>query len=415
MKPTLKSAVKVALLGGFALSAATASATNKELLETLYENGGINKAQYEKLLKNDAGQVKNMAPMNADFMKKLEWASRIKMKGDVRFRWENVNAGDIKKDRERIRARLAFLAKVNDEVDTEIRIATGTGDRRSTNQTLGGSFDNKELWLDRAYIDWHPDWAYGTHAYLGKIKQVWYKEADMVWDNDINPEGVALKYSHQFADTGLEMTAVGGYYILVDSVDGEGNVYQFSGDMDMFHVGLSGHMMFNDTLSGNLGFNTYLYDDEDGNNNAGSSLSDGNLGGKGNSSQQKFSVYETAASLLIKTDWLPIKLYGQYAFNSEARSGEDTGWLIGANTKWKGFKLDYNYRYMEKNFAPGVFIDSDFNGGNTAAKGHKLKLAYTISKNFSVGAAYFAAQRFENTAPDARNYDTFQMDLKAKF
>ena len=414
MKTSLQSAIKTALLGSVVLYAANATATNKELLDTLYENGGLNKAQYEKLLKQESEQAK-MAPMNDDFMKKIEWASRIKVKGDVRFRWENVKTDEVKKDRLRIRARLAFLAKINDEVDTEIRFATGGGGDRSSNQDLTGRFSQKDLWLDRAYIDWHPDWAYGTHAYLGKIKQVWYKESDMVWDNDINPEGIALKYSHKFEDSGLKLTAIGGYYILEDSVDGEGNVYEFSGDMDMFHAGLSGHMKFNDMVSGNLGFNTYLYNDEDGNDNISKTgVGGGFLGGKGNSSQQKFSVYETTGSVNIKTDWVPIKLYGQYVVNSEAISGEDTGWLIGMATKWNNFKLDYNYRSMDENFAPGVFIDSDFNGGHTAARGHKLKLGYNIDKNFSVAAAYFAAQRFDTTV-DPGNHDTFQLDLKAKF
>jgi hypothetical protein len=409
MKPFLKTAIKVALLGGSTLATTTASASNKELLETLYQNGGLNKAQYEKLLKQETEKETTMAPMNSDFMKKLEWATRIKVKGDVRFRYENVQANTLTKDRERIRARIAFLGKVNDEVDAEVRIATGSSsDRRSTNQSLGGSFTKKELWLDRAFIDWHPDWAYGTHAYFGKMKQIWYKEADLIWDNDINPEGIAVKYTHEFADTGLELTAVGGYYILEDSVDGDGNVFQFSGDMDMFHAGLSAHMEFNDMISASLGYNAYLYDDEDGNDGLG------DLGDKGNSSNQKFSMHEITGSTTIKTDFLPITFYGQYVHNSVARSNLDNGWLMGVKTKYKAFKVSYAYRSMQRDFAPGVFIDSDFNGGNTGARGHKIKLAYAISKNFSIGGAYFAAERFDHNDP-ARIYDTFQLDLKAKF
>ncbi len=409
MKPFLKIAIKIALFGGYTLAATTTSASNKELLETLYENGGLNKAQYEKLLKQETEKEATMAPMNDDLMEKLEWATRIKVKGDVRFRYENVQSNELEKDRERIRARLAFLGKVNDEVDAEVRIATGSSnDRRSTNQSLGGAFSKKDLWLDRAYIDWHPNWAYGAHAYFGKMEQIWYKEADLIWDNDINPEGIALVYTHEFTDTGLELTAIGGYYILEDSVDGDGNVFQFSGDMDMFHAGLSAHMEFNDMISASLGYNAYLYDDEDGNDGLG------DLGDKGNSAEQKFSLHEITGSATINTDLLPITLYGQYVYNSVARSSLDNGWLMGVKTKYKAFKASYDYRSMQRDFAPGVFIDSDFNGGNTGARGHKIKLAYEISKNFSIGGTYFAAERFDHNDP-ARNYDTFQLDLKAKF
>jgi hypothetical protein len=87
---------------------------------------------------------------------------------------------------------------------------------------------------------------------------------------------------------------------------------------------------------------------------------------------------------------------------------------MGVKTKYKGFKVAYDYRSMQRDFAPGVFIDSDFNGGHTNARGHRFKLAYEISKNFSLGGTYFAAERFDHNDP-ARNYDTFQLDLKAKF
>ncbi len=53
---------------------------------------------------------------------------------------------------------------------------------------------------------------------------------------------------------------------------------------------------------------------------------------------------------------------------------------------------------------PVTFNDSDF------ATGHKVKLSYKISKNFSTGGAYFAAEEYNGT-----NIDSFQWDLKTKF
>jgi len=49
MKLTLKLAIKAAIFGGTALTAVNASATDKELLDTLLSNGSINNTQYEKL------------------------------------------------------------------------------------------------------------------------------------------------------------------------------------------------------------------------------------------------------------------------------------------------------------------------------------------------------------------------------
>jgi hypothetical protein len=107
---TLKMASKTALLSSAALTTTFASASDQDLLDTLLENGVLNKAQYEKLVKKaDKQDQMASAPMSKEMLKAMDWDSRVKVSGDMRFRHENIDKDDangVKESRQRIRARL---------------------------------------------------------------------------------------------------------------------------------------------------------------------------------------------------------------------------------------------------------------------------------------------------------------------
>ncbi len=411
----LSVAIKSALLAGAALTATTVSASDKDLLETLYQNGVLNKAQFEKLSKQadeKEAAAKSSASLTPAMTKALDWATRIKVSGDIRARQEFRDSDDkgVEKSRQRIRARIAIAAKINDDVDAGVRLVT-TGGTTSSNQDLGDSFDGKDVFFDRAYIDWHPEFANGAHLIVGKMKQQWYRITDNVWDSDVNPEGILGKYSHQVGP--VKLTGTAGYFL----IDGE-NIGKdsFSDDLNMYHYGISGAMKFNDAVKASLGFNSYLYNGTEGADDGGF-----DLGIKGNTTSD-FKLYEVASKVDIKTGILPIKLYGSYVVNAAdmetaQQEDQDTAWLAGIGTKWNKFKLDYNYRDTQANAVVDAFNDSDFNDGATSARGHKVKLGYSISKNFSASLAYMAAEEYGARAINNghNDRDTFQIDLKAKF
>ena len=95
-----------------------------------------------------------------------EWVGRFTWKGDLRYRNEDVKqefvAGD--RDRDRLRARLGVVAKVNDTVTAEVQLSTaeslssgGYGDARSPNQTLTDANSRKRVWFDTAFFQWKPN------------------------------------------------------------------------------------------------------------------------------------------------------------------------------------------------------------------------------------------------------------------
>ena len=122
-------------------------------------------------------------------------------------------------------------------------------------------------------------------------------------------------------------------------------------------------------------------------------------------------IYEVAGRIDVDTGILPVYTYAQYAVNEAAiDSDQNTAWLAGFGAKYGSFKLNYNYRDTQRFAVADTFNDSDFAIGNVAARGHKVKASYKISKNFSLGSAYLAAREYSG-----RNTDIFQLDLKAKF
>lgn len=159
-----------------------------------------------------------------------DWVSRVTLFGDLRVRDEQrnfdegnyfafVNVGAInagapyntgsnnttlppilnsRQDRNlaRLRARLGLRAKVNDELTAVMRLATGSDSSPvSTNQTLGGFFAKKGVYLDQAYLDYRASWAPGLEAFAGRMPNPFVR-TDLMWDDDINLDGLAASYLH---------------------------------------------------------------------------------------------------------------------------------------------------------------------------------------------------------------------------
>jgi len=410
-----------ALCGGLvlAMSVPANAAVDAKLLDMLKANGSINAAQYNELqtelAKDQAAQKQALADVQntksatqSEFEKKIAWAAKTQFKGDVRVRQETINidgqSNSQDKDRQRIRARLGAYTEINPQVSTGIRIATGgSSDARSTNQDLDGYFVKKDLWLDLGYIDYAPTAVKNLHVIGGKMNQPWVSMGDVIWDGDINPEGLASTYSIPLGGKS-ELFGSAGYYTLKDNIDGEGT--QFRHDLSMTAGQLGAKFAPTDNLKVTVGGSVYAFDND---------KDSAALRVNGNTTNQ-FRLYEGFGQIDISGLGLPLALYGQYVVNNDSTDDQDTAWLAGVKTKVFGFGLDYNYRDTQRNAVVGAFTDSDFANGTTGSRGHKIKVGYEIDKNFSVGATYFLTKA-DYAVASQRDADanTLQLDVEAKF
>ncbi len=185
-----------------------------------------------------------------------EWTQRIKVFGDIRTRFQsfthpdgNNNTGvfpnftainsrapfdvsgtvfspqlnvDQDRTRELLRMRLGFDIDLEDGFSSGIRLASGTNSSPvSTNQTLGavgangqgGNFSRYELWLDRAFIKYEAALSSNSHIelLLGRFANPFMVSSQILWDEDINLDGVALMFTNRWSP-GFKTFFTGGAF-----------------------------------------------------------------------------------------------------------------------------------------------------------------------------------------------------------
>ncbi|NJD32068.1 MAG: hypothetical protein FIB04_09295, partial [Gammaproteobacteria bacterium] len=162
--------------------------------------------EYQKAQIKDLTEETGAANEGVAKLKPADWATRIKWKGDFRMRDENIETERVvvtggvpevqdaaNRNRARFRARFGFDAKVTDTVSATMRIVSGDGDPRSTNQTLTNIASQKDIYLDLAYADWK--FMPGADLILGKQPYPFFRPGQsLFYDGDFNPEGAAVKF-----------------------------------------------------------------------------------------------------------------------------------------------------------------------------------------------------------------------------
>ena len=114
---------------------------------------------------------------------------------------------------------------------------------------------------------------------------------------------------------------------------------------------------------------------------------------------------------------VPVTVMGDFITNTGADS-LNTGWLGGiraGKAKNPGsWDFRYIYRQVEKDATIGTFIDSDFRGGGTDAKGHEIGGGYQIADNMKFNVTYFINQ-VGLEQEEMTDFDRLQVDLQLKF
>jgi len=360
-----------------------------------------------------AGVLSAMGVAKAE---ETHWSDGISMKGDLRFRYEWIDKeGKDTRNRFRIRARLALKGEVNEDVDVHLRLASGSGDPVSRNQTLDGGFSSKDFRLDQAYVDWHPEVVEGVSLWAGKMKQPFVVVKDLIWDGDLTPEGAAIKY--KLGGEALDVMA-NLAVLMPEERSSDDDTY-------LYGVQLAGKAHPGDGVSVLGGVSWFLYDNMEGfpllfddGNSFGNTTEGGVVDpATGEASDlvyaNDFSEFEAFVKVSVNPG-IPVSVYGDYVLNTDA-DNEDTGFMVGVTlgkAKEPGSaQVDYNYRDLEADAVVGAFSDSDYIGGGTGGDGHKIQGKYQLAKNWQFSATLFVTQIEDGDL----DYDRAQVDLIAKF
>ena len=255
--------------------------------------------------------------------------------------------------------RFNFAKKLCDELDVVIRIASGdSNSATSTNQTFDDSFSEKDIWIDRAYALYRPNWLKGLELAGGKLKNP-FVHTDIIWDSDVNPEGVYEKYVFNITDSFKPFITLSQFFIEeenLDSNDASLFGYQAGYTWDI----AKSQWILAATLYDFSNLETVDWDDD-----------------YGNSGEGGFKVLNITSFWKTKLCGIPVKLYGDYAKNTDSEDNDYAyalGFSIGKIKKKGDWAFGYKYARIEPDAVVGIFADSNFGGANR--RGNKFSLKY---------------------------------------
>ena len=385
------------------------------LLDLLVEKGVITpvQAQQVRAEAKEEGK-KEISEGMAETL--ASWVRNSKFKGDVRVRMQHDNkdtgtGDDETRDRSRVRVRYGFDTPINDTVKAGFYMASGVGEQTSTNQTFTNFFNQKELWIDKAYIAWEPNQYFSATA--GKFSNPFFT-TDLVWDGDINPEGFAARASLPF--TGGNGYLVGAYLPLYE----KSGMTSDDPYMWALQAGVDVKQIWNMRFAVGW-YNTANLKGMVAATVAPSYAGSGNTLDGGGAFIMNYNMLAYGAQVTPYTfnacpSGLPLTIYGEYVQNTASQATDDTGYVLGfklGSVKTKGdLQFDYNYRVVEKDAVVAALCDSDFHGGGTNGKGHKLGFGLGLNKNTSLNLTYFTTEADTGSKKDI---SILQADLNVKF
>jgi hypothetical protein len=137
------------------------------------------------------------------------WWERLTFYGDLRVRYEGFfqDAQDSRQ-RGRYRVRFGVRTPIVEGLDLNLRLASGeAADVTSTNQTLTDFFNRKPINIDQASLTFTPRRARALTLGAGKFAYP-VTRTQMVWDDDVNWEGVFEQVTFRAGNANVRLVAV---------------------------------------------------------------------------------------------------------------------------------------------------------------------------------------------------------------
>lgn len=291
-------------------------------------------------------------------------AAEPNFSGDVRVRYENTHnvvpgsSGIETRHREVARFRLGMTGKVNDSVHYGARLTTGDpNDPNSSDVTLGSFINDLTVSLDRAYVGLNYE---GLQLTVGKFQNPFLK-TDLVWDDDVNPQGSAVSYARSLR-SGISGKAV-ALYSIIDEHEREqipdSDMYGVQGQLS---VAPSNSRVSGTVAGGYLDYHiTSLSSADAGDIRANTVVVVDTLAGV------PVLEYESdfdLVDLVGIVDWnknsrIPVRVVGDYVKNLGSKRDDDDGFSVdvwfGKASARNDLRLRYGYAQVGKDAVLGAF------------------------------------------------------------
>jgi hypothetical protein len=324
----------------------------------------------------------------------------LRFSGDLRYRHEAIYDDAFpERERQRIRARFGVSADLGDSLAVGLTLATGDRDPVSANQTLDGAFDRKSFGVDRAFFTWKATDDLSFSGGKMAIPFVRPGNHHLIYDGDLNPEGLALRY------TGRNWFAnYAGLW--VDERSAADDAILLGGQ-----VGLGRTLERGTRLT--VGASYYDYRNTQGEPLFIEGISSGNtLDGSGRYVSD-YNEAELFAEIGLQPGGRPLVLFTDYVLNTQAdtaNAGYALGAAYGEVSRPGGWRVSYAYEDLRADAVIGVFTDSDFGGGGTDNAGSVVEFSYALRTHWLLNFRYFSNERAQD-AGNERDYRRLQADV----
>jgi len=334
------------------------------------------------------------------------WLDNLKFGGDMRLRYEvrqfndNATAGVF--DNTKIfRFRLRFgVTKTwpTDDLEMGFRLATGAdNDPTSTNQTFGdknlaGSTTNASAFeeygnfgVDRVYAKWTPRSVKGLTLIAGKMANPW-ETSNVMWDTDVNPEGVWADYRFQCGGPVEPFVGAGWFQMFTSNTKKNVSLMAYDAGVRWAvtpDVRWTSAVTFYDFTNLDVAFT------------ASPSGGVAKLSNTGAAAGQ-YPILDFINKVDFKVYKIPTNVFIDWAHNTDNESGNGrsdavaVGIKLGDVKKKGDWAARYVYKVIEQDAVLAYFADSDFGyPSRTARKGHEIGVDYAITDALTTGLTLF--------------------------
>lgn len=332
------------------------------------------------------------------------WTDSISFNGDFRPRYESIDEdGVASRERGRFRIRVGMTAEVNNDVKVVFQVASGGDNPVSTNQSFDTGFSRKDIGIDLAYADWTPsdEW----HVFVGKMKNPIHRAGShaLIWDSDLNPEGVAVAY-----ESGAFFGTAGTFFVEERSTSDDSVLLALQGGMNFD---------FTDDSELTIGLGYYDYTETQSNRPFWNGQPSGNSVDASGNLLFDYNQLEGFVEYSTNVGKLPLSFFVDYVQNTEVDvndTGQAFGVRLGKTAEPGTWEASWAWQELEADAVIATYTDSDFGGGGTDAKGHTIKGAYVLSEHWTVGGTLFVNE-IDLASGTPRDYTRLQLDLNFSF
>ncbi len=333
-----------------------------------------------------------------------EWTRKIRLSGDLRLRYERLwDRGMLNpdgtlgkqedRDRGRIRLRLYLDSDITDEISAHVMITTNMSSHQeatTTNATFGEDFNDKGIYLGRAYAEYAPNWLKGLRLGAGKFKKN-FVQTDIMWDVDVNPDGVYEIYRYAGSEVFQPFVYLGQMVLNENNRTPDAMLYLQQAGFEWLAGPVKWLMAGSYYSWSNLNGSKWISSGDYNNGGGNSFVTDPATGDI--QFEYGYKLWEAVSRIRFDAGPYPAEVFLDYVYNtaegvpSDQNKAYNFSFKIGNEWKKGAYSLYYKYAYIEQNAVLGCLNDQDFYGANR--KGHKVAVHFWPWSRVLPRAAFF--------------------------